>query len=699
MEKFHNSVIKHSITPTELTIILMKKKVFYGVFTIALLASIAYGGYWYFLKPVDNIRPIYLVPKDAIYIIETTEPISNWQKISNSDTWKHLQKNAYFAELTSSANYLDTLIKENQRVFDWLGSRTVLISAHMYKADDYDFLYVVDLEKVSQFGALQRYLESIVGDVYKITRRTFREVEIIEMYDPQERETLYLSFVQNLLLVSYKHNLIEAAIEQKDLPVIGRDFSFIDIDQQISGKDMFRLYFQYNYLDDYMRCYTNSPDASVTALSNWLKFTGVSFKMEEDVLSMEGYTNLNDTANSYINALINSENGSTDILKISPQRTAFYLGLGFSDFETFFDNIEQSMSKDEKGFKAYKENMNKLEKFLEIDIKEHFISWIDNELAFVQSKPTGLGDENEFALVLKTKDAKIAKEKLRFVGTQIRKQTPVKFKEVVYRNYPIRFMSVKGFFKLILGDFFSKLEKPYYTIIDDYVVFSNHPQTIKNFIDDYVDQNTLGSSEEFKAFQSSFSKKSNAFVYINSPTMVDNLKGFVDNETWASIQENKQFITCFSDLGLQLIKDGKQFKTLLTTRYKDPEKVQQMLAEQAALEQVIGPNPQVTLDDILVDAIIAFRDISPDSLDLEEMISIDGITLDDLDAKKHQAFFEDGKTLKLEVYLKDGLKHGSYREYHESGTLKVKGKYKNDKPTGIWRFYDESGKRTRKERY
>ena len=81
------------------------------------------------------------------------------------------------------------------------------------------------------------------------------------------------------------------------------------------------------------------------------------------------------------------------------------------------------------------------------------------------------------------------------------------------------------------------------------------------------------------------------------------------------------------------------------------------------------------------------------------MISIDEITLDDLDAKKHQEFFEDGETLKLEVYLKDGLKNGSYREYYENGELKVKGKYKNDEPSGVWRFYDEKGKRIRKERY
>ena len=54
----------------------------------------------------------------------------------------------------------------------------------------------------------------------------------------------------------------------------------------------------------------------------------------------------------------------------------------------------------------------------------------------------------------------------------------------------------------------SKLDKPYYTIIDGHVIFSNHPQTIKNVIDDYVEENTLGKSIEYYNFSKQFEKNS-----------------------------------------------------------------------------------------------------------------------------------------------------------------------------------------------
>ena len=50
--------------------------------------------------------------------------------------------------------------------------------------------------------------------------------------------------------------------------------------------------------------------------------------------------------------------------------------------------------------------------------------------------------------------------------------------------------------------------------------------------------------------------------------------------------------------------------------------------------------------------------------------------------------YEDGK-VKFEVELKDGLKHGDYREYYPNGNLKIKGKFKKGIQTGTWKVYEE----------
>ena len=46
----------------------------------------------------------------------------------------------------------------------------------------------------------------------------------------------------------------------------------------------------------------------------------------------------------------------------------------------------------------------------------------------------------------------------------------------------------------------------------------------------------------------------------------------------------------------------------------------------------------------------------------------------------------------IEAKFKDGIRHGLYKEYYNSGALLIKAKYKNGKQEGLWKEYDESGK-------
>lgn len=91
-------------------------------------------------------------------------------------------------------------------------------------------------------------------------------------------------------------------------------------------------------------------------------------------------------------------------------------------------------------------------------------------------------------LAIHSKDIDYAQDQLNYLSEQIRLRTPVKFRNINYNGYTINYLSLKGFFRLFAGGLFDRLEKPYYTIIGDYVLFSNSPAalttTIKNTFSD-----------------------------------------------------------------------------------------------------------------------------------------------------------------------------------------------------------------------
>ena len=57
---------------------------------------------------------------------------------------------------------------------------------------------------------------------------------------------------------------------------------------------------------------------------------------------------------------------------------------------------------------------------------------------------------------------------------------------------------MKGFFRLFFGKLFDKFEKPYYTYVDDYVVFSNKAASLLSFVEDYEQKNLLKDNPGFK---------------------------------------------------------------------------------------------------------------------------------------------------------------------------------------------------------
>lgn len=675
---------------------MVKKILFWGLLT-AVLGSMVWGVYSFLFTGDQGLRPIYVVPENAIYILQTGEPVEDWEAVSTSEVWSHLQGNSYIADLTYDANSLDTLFANNKTLFKLLGSRSLVISAHMYKRQKYDYLFVVDLKKVSKLTRFRNHLSTLLNENYELTKRTYHGREITELYDKETRETLYMAFIENLLVASYTHILVEASIDEVAEPTIGRDIHFIEINKQVGHDSRFRLFFQYKYLDDYLQAYTQNVNPHIKSLSEALGYSGFTFDYDENnMLVANGFTNMIDDARSYLHVLHASGKGNISIAEVAPQRTAFYLSMGFDSFGEFYENLETWQQQQPETFRLYKENYEKIEKLLKIDIKENFINWVDDEIAFLQMQNTGLGKKNEFALVLKAKNGDDALENLDIILKQIRKKTPVKFKKVNYKGYPINFMSIKGFFKLLLGDFFADLEKPYFTVIDDYVVFSNHPQTIKNVINDYHLENTLSGSADFKSFSHHLSPASNLFAYVNTPVLHQNLKMIVNNETRLNLDKNKEFITCFSQVGFQLVASGGIFKSKLSIQYQNPDQLEKKIQFAGKPEQLMlasfGKMIETPADVSISDQVLL------DMVEEEELIRVEEISPEDLDEKTYKEYYDNG-ALKIEVPLRDGLKHGTYREYHTNGNIKLKGKYRRDKQTGLWKAYDEAGNTIERKRF
>ncbi len=640
------------------------------IISLLLLAIAGYFSYlWYFTN--DNfMRQIYLVPRNAVYVLQSADPVKSWKKFSNSKIWQHLKQHPKFEGIAKNADAIDKFLNDNQKLLGSLGSREFTMSAHVTKFNDYDFLFIMDLSKASKISILRNSVENIFSNLgYKVTVRKYKEETIYEMFDAGYHETLYLAIIANQAVCSYYGTLIENSIDEQSNPVIAKENKFIEVEQKAKESGLARLFINYKYSDGFLRCYLNKLQGMTADISSVLEFSGLNLSLEDDELDINGYTNLKDSTDSYLLALMQSGKGNISAYKILPARTAAFTSLGCNNFQVFYDNLSRVLKNDRKAYNEFENNVNRIEKYLKIDLKKNFYSWMGDEVVLSQNTSV-IRSIPEYILTIHVNNIQKAKEKLDLIEEQIKRRTPARFQKSSYRGHEIHYLEIRGLFNVLLGKYFNKIEKPYYTIIDDYICFSNKPETIIALVEDYENKNTLANDDEFKSLINRCNSKASVFCYVNGSRYFNSILGELKGERRNAALANKKYITCFRNTAFQMVSNERSFDTRLLSDFKIP--------------------PDSELNTIYTE---------PKSMNEQDTLTtLERFYVEQFAKGSIMEDYDNGKP-KLRAETKDGLKDGKYSEYYEDGSIKVKGNYSKGKKDGRWKYFDQDGKMIRKERY
>ena len=646
---------------------------------LALAVYMVYSIVHLFLSPDRNIQQVYLVPEDAAFIIQSSAPVKDWEKFSGSETWQCLKKAKSFEEITKSVETLDSIVKGNKVLLSLVGRRDMLISIHKTRTSDWDFLIILDMQKASKIDLLKDQIETVLTMAgNSVTNRNYNGINILEMRDPDTRAIFYTAFVDNHFVASYTSKLVEAAIDSRDKPKIGLDRAFIEAERLVSGKGLVRVFINYARLPQFMAIYLGAKNEYIDMFSNSMDFAGLYFNTDKKRMEVKGYTLQKDTADPYVIALLNSGRHKMKAHEILSGRTALYTNIGFYSPVTFVKELENALSVHNKQlYDSYQSSRKKIEGLFGISLEENFLSWMSGEFAITQSEPGLLGHDPELILAIRAKSIKDARKNMELIEKKIKRRSPVKIKTVNYKDFEINYVEMKGFFRLFFGKLFDKFEKPYYTYVDDYVVFSNKAASLLSFVEDYEQKNLLKNNPGFENALSYLKSSSTIFLYTDVHKFYSQLKPMMNPATWNEIQSNKDILYSFPYWTMQVIGDGRS----------------------ASLQYVMDYSPYQPEEVVAVAADEDDEEMNEDAeTEKEQMSELKRFYVEKFEGNVLREFYPEG-ALKSEVEVKEGKRHGRYREYYEDGTLKLRGKYANNKPKGTWKYYTEDGKFERKEKF
>lgn len=540
------------------------KRIFRFLFLLILLAVAAAAGYYFIEVDEEHYTMTSFVPADFVYLVESDEPVGDWQDLSDSEVWKSLKTNEFFADITESADYLDSLLKDNQTIVDLVELGDLVISAHMISKQDYEFLILVDLlgkgRKAAKIKPLiTQILESFE---YEVSTENYINNTIYRLYDPVYNESMYLGFVGNVMLFSYDGDLLKKGIRQSGEPAITTDADFLAVHDEADASELYSIYLNYSTLGNLMNSYMSEPSEMLSGLDQILTYSVWDLKIADDHVEMDGYVRQNDSVPSYLTVFKEVGEGDVNAPEVLPASTAMFTSLGFGDFEELFQQLMAQMEAESP--EEYEELMKRkgqLEKLLKIDVEQDLFGWMTDEIV-TAVVPRGNSADYAYYALLHFDDFDLVQERLDYVAKRIGK-TMVRFEETDYRGFPIKYLELKGFFKLFFKKMFSKIENPHYTFLDDYVVFANDTTSLQLAIDNYLNGEVLQQVEGFRPFFNEFQSSSNIYTYLQTASFYNYMSASLDYEARKDLQKNREDFTSFPHIGFQLYPSNNMYKTHL----------------------------------------------------------------------------------------------------------------------------------------
>jgi len=631
-----------------------------------------YIGYHRFFKKQANIDAFSAVPADAFFVAQTDNLSKAWSDLSKSQFWAYLKTTEYFAEINEDIETVDAFLKDSKIISEALKSRQLLVAGMVTPAGNWDMAYIIDLQEFSKYYSdISKSFGLISGFSLK---KTFCQInqdtkyEIFTLVDKTDNNfQIHISLADNILVVSLDKSVVEKVLKNFNNDYWTNDSNFHLVSGDLVGTDV-KFFVNYKQIGKVYSQYSTEKSESLDMIVQSLVYSVLNLELFDDQIELSGNTCL-DSVYSYIRAFASVNPGKTKAYNIISNQTALYLSMSFNDFDKFYEALTDEYKRgNQKEWNEMQSAIKIAETYLGISIKDDFLGWIGQEITIAKLRPlTEKSRDVDVAILVNADNIDNAKAHLGNIIRHINKRTPLKIKAQPYRNHEILYLGMKGFFKMFLGKLFSKIEKPYFTYIDDFVIFANSEEVLHQIIDDYLQGRTMIKSTKFENFKNGFDTKSNVMAFIQTPKLYENLLQMATKDEKADIEKNKELINSFARIGFQLSNGKGLFKTKFAIQY-DSSATQEDLALQV-------------------------ESLMESSLNIECIDSLNfKVSLNDAQAEDgpFKVLYDSTNVIHYEGNIHDGDAVGIWRTYYESGNLYATANYQSGHLNGIAYFYHDS---------
>lgn len=503
-----------------------------------------------------------LVPKDAVYIIETDKPIEQWEHFKGGAIWNFLKKNDYLASINQQVEALNETLSGKEGTLKYILHGKMLTSAHITAPNTYDFLYLLNLDKVGPLTDIPILMRSLFkGAGYQVSPEKYGQQIIYNLYDKTSNSNLYIAFKDNALIASYRASLVHKALDTAAQPYYSTDSLFVSLKNRVHPEGLSNVYINHLQMFDLANCYGSTQNTPLTAIEDMLSMSAMNLNVEDQYIQLQGQSAVNTKTSSYLKALLTIDKAPLNAPAVLPDNTSFFSSITFDDFPTLQKALRDLKvmppPTEPDGNTIGEALLNKLQAEIENEIP----NWIDREITLaLVPKPNSSGNDQAYVAVLPLGDKRDAiAEKLSKIIYTIDQLNPFSIfkneKKHEYMDYRIIRLPVEGLLRRTAGDFFKDMGKANLCLIDNFLVFCDDESVIKSIIEAFENGQTLAGNSNFQNFFARFNRQSNIFTYLQTQTFYPVLLDKLNESKKQQLIKNKDYFLQFPQVAFQMLPD------------------------------------------------------------------------------------------------------------------------------------------------
>jgi hypothetical protein len=504
---------------------MLKKRLLYLAILILSGAAILL----YFLRNEKKIspgEPLQAIPVDASVIVKINDFQGLLRKIyQESGIWQELKNKNSFQQFEQQMHFLDSIVKNIPEAKQLLLNNPSYLSIHYRSKEKIGVLHVYEMPNNLSERKVHAIISNFIIKQGTVTERNYDGEKIydVRLMEGNRRKNFSYTFVDNLFIFSFSSLMIEDAIRQLNTNSSVTDQEGFKEVFLTAGKNVVaNIFLNFKNLPRSLSVgIQNEYKAEVRAFTTFAGWGELDANILSDVFLLNGFTLTSDSGNYAASIFRHQAPQKITADEILPSSISALLILSVSDPPQYFADYHKYL----KGlgrYNQYSRSLDVLQSTYEIDFLQEFLQVWDNEISIAFDEAYSDDNKPISYLLLKVKSQSFAEERFAEIIRKMAEKesrTMDRYTSVCKidneLSFKIYYLPISRLTGKIFGEMFTNIDEHYFTLIENYLIFSDSPESLGKLLHDVVLNKTLITNQAYKDFKSNLTQKSNLYFYAN----------------------------------------------------------------------------------------------------------------------------------------------------------------------------------------